>query len=147
MNKIKYAIVLCFCSFALFAQDYFPKNDGVKTKNTSYQAFTNAKIYVTPTQIIENGTLLIKDGKVVASGNEVSLPKKKLELTLKVIVFTLQLLILTLRLVLKSQKVLLNKVEVQNMDQGRLAFIGMMQSCQKKGLRVKLNLMVKMQKN
>jgi imidazolonepropionase-like amidohydrolase len=83
MNKIKYAIVLCFCSFALFAQDYFPKNDGVKTKNTSYQAFTNAKIYVTPTQIIENGTLLIKDGKVVASGNEVSLPKNTTVVDLK----------------------------------------------------------------
>lgn len=75
INKIKYALALCFCSFALFAQDYFPKNDGVKTKNTSYQAFTNAKIYITPTQIIENGTLLIKDGKVVASGNEVNIPK------------------------------------------------------------------------
>ncbi|OUS00040.1 amidohydrolase [Flavobacteriales bacterium 33_180_T64] len=75
MNKIKFAIALCFCSFALFAQDYFPKNDGVKTSNTNYQAFTNAKIYVTPTQVIENGTLLIKDEKVVASGTEVTIPK------------------------------------------------------------------------
>ncbi|MBR9915033.1 MAG: amidohydrolase family protein [Algicola sp.] len=75
MNKITYAIACCFCSFALFAQDYFPKNDGVKTKNTSYQAFTNAKIYVTPSQIIDNGTLLIKDGKVVASGTSVTIPK------------------------------------------------------------------------
>jgi imidazolonepropionase-like amidohydrolase len=75
MNKIKFAIALCFCSFALFAQDYFPKNDGVKTENTSYQAFTNAKIYVTPIQIIENGTLLIKYGKVIASGNQINIPK------------------------------------------------------------------------
>ena len=75
MNKIKFAIALCFCSFALFAQDYFPKNDGVKTTNTNYQAFTNAKIHVTPTQVIENGTLLILNGKVVASGNQVTIPK------------------------------------------------------------------------
>ncbi|WP_298901592.1 amidohydrolase family protein [uncultured Psychroserpens sp.] len=75
MNKIKFAIALCFCSFALFAQDYFPKNNGVKVTNTNYQAFTNAKIYVTPSQIIENGTLLIKDGKVVASGTQVTIPK------------------------------------------------------------------------
>ncbi|WP_047546594.1 amidohydrolase family protein [Psychroserpens sp. Hel_I_66] len=75
MNKIRFAIALCFCSFALFAQDYFPKNDGVTTKNTNYQAFTNAKIYVTPTQVIENGTLLIKDGKIIASGNQVTIPK------------------------------------------------------------------------
>ena len=83
MTKIKFAIALCFCSFALFAQDYFPKNDGVKTENTSYQAFTNAKIYVTPTQIVENGTLLIKDGKVVASGNQVSIPKNTTVVDLK----------------------------------------------------------------
>lgn len=75
MNRITFAIALCFCSFALFAQDYFPKNDGVKTTNTNYHAFTNAKIYVTPTQVIENGTLLIKDGKIVASGAQVSIPK------------------------------------------------------------------------
>lgn len=75
MNRITFAIALCFCSFALFAQDYFPKNDGVKTTNTNYHAFTNAKIYVTPTQIIEKGTLLIKDGKIVASGTQVSIPK------------------------------------------------------------------------
>ncbi|SDS30734.1 Imidazolonepropionase [Formosa sp. Hel1_31_208] len=75
MNKLKFAIAFCFCSFALFAQDYFPKNDGVKTTNTNYHAFTNAKIFVTPTQIIEKGTLLIKDGKVVASGQAVSIPK------------------------------------------------------------------------
>ncbi|MDG5491492.1 amidohydrolase family protein [Psychroserpens sp. SPM9] len=83
MNKIKYAIALCFCSFALFAQDYFPKNDGVKTTNTNYQAFINAKIYVTPTQVIENGILLIKDGKVVASGKQVSLPKNSSIIDLK----------------------------------------------------------------
>ncbi|MFD2914311.1 amidohydrolase family protein [Psychroserpens luteus] len=83
MNKIKFAIALCFCSFASFAQDYFPKNDGVKTENTNYQAFTNAKIYVTPTQIIENGTLLIKDGKVVVTGNQVSIPKNTTVVDLK----------------------------------------------------------------
>jgi len=62
------------CSLSLIAQEHFPKNDGVKSKNTNYTAFTNAKIYVTPTQIIDKGTLLIKDGKVVASGASVSIP-------------------------------------------------------------------------
>ncbi len=75
MNRIKYAIALCFCSFALFAQDYFPKNDGVKSKNTNYHAFTNAKIYVSASQVIDKGTLLIKDGKVVATGTSVSIPQ------------------------------------------------------------------------
>ena len=63
-----YLVILTFlCSFTIVAQDYFPKNDGVVSNNTNYTAITNAKIYVTPTQVIENGTLLIKDGKIVAS--------------------------------------------------------------------------------
>ncbi len=69
------ALALCWCSASLFAQDYFPSNDGVKSKNNNYRAFTNAKIYVTPDQIITNGTLLIQNGKVVSVGKNVSLPK------------------------------------------------------------------------
>ncbi|PWL38348.1 amidohydrolase [Flagellimonas aquimarina] len=69
------ALTLLWGSVSLFAQDYFPKNDGVKTKNNNYMAFTNAKIYVTPNQIIENGTLLIQNGKVIQVGNTVSIPK------------------------------------------------------------------------
>lgn len=75
MIKTFLTFMTVMCSFSLLAQEYFPKNDGVSTKNTNYTAITNAKIYVTPTQIIEKGTLLIKDGKVVASGASVSIPK------------------------------------------------------------------------
>ncbi len=70
-----FALTLLLGSASLFAQDYFPKNDGVKTKNNNYTAFTNAKIYITPTQIIENGTLLIQNGKVVQVGGTISIPK------------------------------------------------------------------------
>lgn len=63
-----------YCS-CLFSQDYFPKNDGVKTTNTNYTAFTNAKIYVSGSKTIKNGTLLIKDGKVLSTGTQVSIPK------------------------------------------------------------------------
>ena len=66
--------MMFFMSYSLIAQEHFPKNDGVKSKNTNYTAFTNAKIYVTPTQVIDNGTLLIKDGKVVGTGTTVSIP-------------------------------------------------------------------------
>jgi imidazolonepropionase-like amidohydrolase len=75
MFKIPLRLLLFLCSFSLFAQEYFPKNDGVKTTNSNYTAFTNAKIYITPTQVVENGTLLIKEGKVVASGRQVTIPK------------------------------------------------------------------------
>lgn len=75
MFKHYVSILTLLCGFSLFAQDYFPKNDGVVTKNTNYTALTNAKIYVSPTEIIQNGTLLIKDGKVIASGASVTIPK------------------------------------------------------------------------
>jgi imidazolonepropionase-like amidohydrolase len=64
-----------FVTTSILAQDYFPVNESVKNKSTTYTAFTNAKIYVTPTQVIEKGTLLILDGKIVAVGANVSLPK------------------------------------------------------------------------
>ena len=68
-------LLLFLCNFTLIAQEYFPKNDGVKTTNTNYTAFTNAKIFITPNQIIDNGTLLINDGKVVSTGTSVSIPE------------------------------------------------------------------------
>lgn len=63
------------CSFSLFAQDYFPSNTGVKSKNTNYTALTNATIYVSPKEVLNNATLLIKDGKVVNVGTSVNIPK------------------------------------------------------------------------
>lgn len=66
---------MVMCSITFYAQDYFPKNDGVVSNNTNYTAITNAKIYVTPSQVIEKGTLLIKDGKVVSVGSSVTIPE------------------------------------------------------------------------
>ncbi len=75
MIKNYLMFVLLLCGFILQAQENVPKNNGVKTSNANYTAFTNAKIYVSPTQIIEKGTLLIKDGKVVSTGANVTIPK------------------------------------------------------------------------
>ncbi|MDC6367599.1 MULTISPECIES: amidohydrolase family protein [Flavobacteriaceae] len=69
------ALSLFWGSVSLFAQDYFPTNDGVKSENNNYRAFTNATIYVSPTQTIPNGTLLIQKGKVVQVGNNINIPK------------------------------------------------------------------------
>ncbi len=69
------SLAIFWCGTALFAQDYFPVNDGVKSKNNNYTAFTNAKIYVTPTQVIESGTLLIQNGKVKQVGSSITVPK------------------------------------------------------------------------
>ena len=75
MKKIQLLLMGILCVSIGYAQDYFPKNDGVKTKITNYTAITNAKLYITPTKVIENGTLLIKDGKVVRSGKNIQIPK------------------------------------------------------------------------
>ena len=75
MKKSYLLLLLLFCSLSAVAQEYFPKNDGVKTESHTITAFTNAKIYITPTQVIENGTLIIQDGKVVQTGTNVSIPK------------------------------------------------------------------------
>ena len=43
-------------SFTLHAQDYFPKNDGVKQSFKNFTAIQNATIYLSATQKIENAT-------------------------------------------------------------------------------------------
>jgi len=76
------ALFLLLNTFVFNAQEYFPKNDGVKTTNNNYTAFTNAKIYVTPTLIIEKGTLLIQNGKVIHTGTNVNIPNNTLVIDL-----------------------------------------------------------------
>jgi len=83
MKKLTSLMLLLFAFTSLTAQDYFPKNDGVKESNSNFTAFTNATIFVTPTQRITNGTLLIQNGKVVASGKSVSIPKQAVIVDLK----------------------------------------------------------------
>ncbi|TDS13354.1 imidazolonepropionase-like amidohydrolase [Maribacter caenipelagi] len=75
MKKLIFALCLLGYGSFLTAQDYFPENAGVKVNNNNYTAFTNAKIFVTPTQVIEKGTLLIQHGKVVSASSSVSIPK------------------------------------------------------------------------
>ncbi len=82
-KRLPVLLLVFLCSFTFYAQEYFPKNDGVKTTDHHYTAFTNAKIYVTPTQIIDNGTLLIQRGKVIAAGRKVSVPAHSLVIDLQ----------------------------------------------------------------
>ncbi|MFB9051898.1 amidohydrolase family protein [Formosa undariae] len=74
-QKLLFALLLITVSNLVNAQDYFPESKGVKSNNHNYTAFINAKIYVTPTTVIESGTLLIKDGKIVSAKAGLTLPK------------------------------------------------------------------------
>ncbi|MDT7829987.1 amidohydrolase family protein [Pricia sp. S334] len=68
-------LALLGCVTFSSAQEYFPKNDAVKAENNNYTALTNAKIYVTPTEVVDGGTLLFRKGRVVAIGKSVDLPE------------------------------------------------------------------------
>ena len=72
-KNILLLLVLCISHMGI-SQEYFPKNDGVKENNAQYTAFTNATLFVSPTNKINNATLLIKQGKVIATGKNVTIP-------------------------------------------------------------------------
>ena len=82
MRKL-YTLIFMICFWGLNAQEYFPKNDGVKSENQNFIAFTNATIHVNPDQVIKNGSLLIQNGKVSNSGQNINIPKNSLIIDLK----------------------------------------------------------------
>ncbi len=75
MNRIILFLIFSFFISKIDAQEYFPNNESVQNKNNNFTAFINAKIFVTPTQIIEKGTLIIQNGKVISTGINLSVPK------------------------------------------------------------------------
>ncbi|WP_130734563.1 amidohydrolase family protein [Flavobacterium sp. J27] len=68
-------LVVLLWSFIGNAQEYFPKNDGVKQSFKNHVAITNATIYVSATQKLDKATLLFKDGKIIDVGTAVNVPK------------------------------------------------------------------------
>jgi imidazolonepropionase-like amidohydrolase len=78
MKKIR--LVFIFCTFILLqlsilnAQETFPQN-GVYDQREGLYAFTNATIYKTYNDKIEQGTLVIRDGKVEAIGSKIAIPE------------------------------------------------------------------------
>jgi imidazolonepropionase-like amidohydrolase len=83
MKKTYFLYFVLFCVNYALAQDYFPTNEGVKSKNTNYTAFVNAKIYTNPDNVIKKGTLLIHDNKVINSGRNINIPSNAVVIDLK----------------------------------------------------------------
>ncbi len=81
--KFLFCCLVIFSGLNLYAQDYFPNNDGVKSENTNYTIFKNAKIHVDPTTIIENGMIAVREGKITAVGKSISIPKNSIVVDLK----------------------------------------------------------------
>ncbi len=82
MKKIFLLLFLLLITNKTFSQNYFPNNESVQNRNQNFTAFTNAKIYVTPTQIINKGTLLVQNGKVISVGATISIPKNTIVVNL-----------------------------------------------------------------
>jgi imidazolonepropionase-like amidohydrolase len=82
MKRIVSLLFLLILIPKINAQEYFPNNESIHSKNNNYTAFINAKIYVTPTQIIENAVLLIQNGRVIAVGKTVTIPKNTVTIDL-----------------------------------------------------------------
>ena len=75
MNK-PYLFAFIFMIFLkIDAQEYFPNNESVTNKSKNFIVFTNAKIFVTPSKIIENGTLVIQNDKIISVGTTTAIPK------------------------------------------------------------------------
>lgn len=74
MRIIKFLMVLLTINLG-FAQDYFPKNDGVKQTFKTAVAVTNATVYTSSNVKIEKATILIKDDKILEIGTQVAIPK------------------------------------------------------------------------
>ena len=140
MIKKHFLLFTFLCSISLFAQDYFPKNDGVSAKNTNYMAFTNAKIYITPTQVINKGTLLIKNGKVMETGASVNIPKNALVVDVSgKSIYPSFIDIHSSFWVLKNLSAHLVEVDLHNMMLVEPDIIGMTILCQKIKLLTNLN--------
>ncbi|GAA4274529.1 amidohydrolase family protein [Aquimarina gracilis] len=83
MKKLLLSLIVVCWSFDFYAQEYFPKNDGVKTTDTNYTVFKNATIHTTPDSEIKNGTLIIQKGKIIEVGSSLSIPQNSVVIDLK----------------------------------------------------------------
>ena len=76
-------LVLLGCAFGALSQEYFPKNEELKEKNNNYTVFTNATLFITPTQKLKKATLVIQNGKVVSAGKSIQIPKNSVTIDLE----------------------------------------------------------------
>ncbi len=83
MKKLLLSLTVICWGFNFYAQEYFPKNDGVKTADSNYTVFKNATIHTTPNSEIKNGTLVIHKGKIAQVGNNITVPKNSVIIDLK----------------------------------------------------------------
>lgn len=81
IKKIALGLIYFFLISPLFGQKIGPENGVEQSKETI--AFVNAKIVISPDEVIEKGTLVIHDGVIVSVGALIVLPKNATKIDLK----------------------------------------------------------------
>ena len=73
MRKLLAFILLVSNGIVAFAQETFPFN-GIRPKDLSAYALTNATVYSTPENKLEGATVIIEKGKITAVGKNIPIP-------------------------------------------------------------------------
>ncbi len=68
------ALTLLITTSVCFGDQTSPEL-GIRDKTPDAKAFINAKLFVSPTKMFENGVLLIENGKVVDAGQDLTVPQ------------------------------------------------------------------------
>ncbi|TYP72873.1 amidohydrolase family protein [Aquimarina intermedia] len=83
MKNLTTTLLLFLWVVYSYSQDYFPVNDGVKTKNTTVTVFTNATIHTDAKNIVKNGMIAIQNNKILQVGSKFALPENSVIIDLK----------------------------------------------------------------
>ncbi|TRO66890.1 amidohydrolase family protein [Christiangramia sabulilitoris] len=81
LKLLTLGLFLCFCTAQ--SQEYFPKNDGVKSRNTNYTVFKNAKIHLDAKNVLEKGMFAIREGRITAVAKSINIPKNSIVIDLE----------------------------------------------------------------
>jgi imidazolonepropionase-like amidohydrolase len=81
-NSLKGTLLLFILMISGYSLSQIPHN-GVAPSKAPYYALTNATIFVSPTETLDNATILIKGTTIEKVGKRVSLPKNAVEIDCK----------------------------------------------------------------
>lgn len=79
LNLLRTVFLLFISTLSVTTFAQIPQN-GVSQSQAPYYALTNATIYVSPTETLENATLLIKGTVIEKVGKRISIPKNAVEI-------------------------------------------------------------------
>lgn len=78
-NLLKGALILFILVLSTNSFSQTPQN-GVSLSKAPYYALTNARIFVSPTETLENATILVKGTTIEKVGKRISIPKNAVEI-------------------------------------------------------------------